>query len=141
MRIFIDSSVIISALLSPEGGSAKIIELCEAGIFDGYISGQVRNEILMVIERKIPEIKKVFLALLNTDSLSLLETVPAKFISNAEKWISDPNDVHILAAAKFLDVDCLITLDIRHFIKDTSVAKLSGLKILPPKDFLKSDLF
>lgn len=136
ITVFIDSSVLIAAFLSPTGGSARIIELCEAEIIKGYTSMYVLDEVGQVFKRKFgkesPNLKK----LLKSAKISL--AVPtAKAINKAKKWISDGNDAPVLAAAAKAKVDYLATLDIRDFIKDTTVAKKSGLKILTPGDFLQ----
>lgn len=138
MKIFIDSSVIIAGLLSDSGGSAKIMGFCESKLLEGHISSQVVEEISSVIKRKIPEISEDFNALVRFSNLKILKMVPKEIQSKAKTWITDPNDSHILAAAKHLQVDYLLTLDIHHFIKDKSVAKKSQLKILTPKEFLQT---
>lgn len=141
MKIFIDSSMLIAALISPQGGSAKILELCEAGLVEGHISKQVIYEITRVIERKLPALGPHFSRLLKITALKILPIVSKNLIRKASMWISDKNDAPVLAAAKFLRVDYLLTLDIRHFIKDPAVAKKSGVKIMSPGDFLKISIF
>lgn len=141
MKIFIDSSVIIAGLLSASGGSAKILELRESKLVEGNISAQVVEEISSVIKRKIPEMNENFRALLKHSNLKILKMVPTGIQNEAKNWIKDPNDRHILAAAKYLKVDYLLTLDLHHFIKDQNVAKKSGLKIITPKEFLQNIKF
>ena len=136
MRVFIDSSVIIAALLSPTGASTVILLFCEMQMITGYISQDVAREIKIVLERKFPEKKKQFEKLLWETNLKLIHAKNKKLFFKAKKWIKDPHDVHILVAAKEAKVDYLITLDIRDFIKDTAVSEKSGLKICTPGDFL-----
>ncbi len=138
MKIFIDSSVIIAALLSHSGGSAKIMELCESKIIEGHISHQVIKEIDGVIKRKIPELAPHFKTLIQKSNLKILPSIPKEINELAKGWIKDPDDAHILAAAKFINVDYLLTLDIHHFIKDENVATQSKLKILTPKEFFQT---
>lgn len=137
MKIFLDSSVLISVMISSTGGSAKVLELCEGGFLNGYISDDVVQEVTRVIDRKLPELKRDFLKLIKVTKLSVLKKIPGAIKKQAALWISDPKDVDILAAAKHLEVDFLLTLDIRHFITDVSVAKKSGLRILTPAEFLR----
>lgn len=137
IRIFIDSSVIVAAMFSSEGGSSKILALCEAGLLEGNISKHVTDEVGEVLKRKLPEMTEDFENLLKLANLKVLKKVKEAEIARAKDWISDKNDVPILAAAKQLNVDVLITLDIRHFIKDGGVSKKSGLRILTPGEFLK----
>lgn len=137
MKIFLDSSVLIAAMLSPEGGSAKILMLCEADFFDGYISKEIINEVGQVLDRKLPEIKNIFQNLIKKTGLHIIKKLSRTELLKAKNWISDPKDVKVLAGAKKAKVDYLITLDIHDFILDKKVAIKSGLKILTPADFLQ----
>ena len=137
MKVFFDSSVIIAALLSPDGSSAKILGMCEAGLVKGFISNQVKEEIEKVIVRKFPEFMKFFRAILKISKLKIVKNPGMVRIKEARRWIADVNDAPILAAAKMANIDALLTLDIRHFIKDERVMKKSGLSIMTPADFLK----
>ncbi len=136
MKIFLDTNVLIAAILSSGGGSAQIIEMCEAGLFEGYISTEVYEEALEVIAKKFYEKKMKFEKTIN--SALYVKKIPANsnLWKKADSWIQDPDDVMVLVGAKFLEVDTLVTLDVRDFIKDTQVAKKSGLKIVTPGDFL-----
>ncbi len=137
IKIFIDSSVIISALISTEGASRQVLMLCEATTLDGIISDKVVEEIKRVTKLKFPEMEVILDEILNRAKFKIIDKVPAAISKKAQAWISDPNDVPILAAAKFAEVDVLLTLDIRHFIRDLNVSKKSGLKIMTPGEFLQ----
>lgn len=137
IKIFIDSSVLIAGLISDEGASAKILSFCESGILEGWISHQVIKEVEENIKRKIPQILNNFQKLKLRSNLKILKILNTSILDKAQKWIKDKNDAPILAAAKQLNVDVLLTLDLRHFIKDTNVSKKSGLKIMTPGEFLK----
>ena len=137
MKIFLDSSVLIAAFLSPEGGSAQILEFCEAGLLQGNISRDVIREIEEVVARKLPEIRSKIQKIIRFSALKIIGKIRPALLKKSKGWIADPGDAKILAAAKQNDVQYLITLDLRHFIKDPRVAEKSGLKILTPGDFLK----
>lgn len=137
MKIFLDSSVLIAALLSSEGGSAQILEFCEAGLLQGNISRDVLREIEEVVQRKLPEIHSKIRKIMRSSSLKIIGKIHPLLLKKSRGWIADPGDAKILAAAKQGRVQYLITLDLRHFIKDPRVAEKSGLKILTPGDFLK----
>ncbi len=137
MKIFIDSSVVIAALLSPGGGSAQTINFCEIPILDGYISLDVIGEVKEVIERKLPGIHKEFEKLLKIASLKVVKKISPPLLRNVKRWLDHPKDAKILAAAKMAHVDCLVSLDIKHFIKDPRIAEKAQIKILTPGDFLK----
>lgn len=137
MKIFLDSSVLIAAFLSPEGGSAQILEFCEAGLLQGNISLDVLREIKEVVKRKLPEIHPQIQKIIRSSSLKVIGKIRPSLLKKSRGWIADPGDAKILAAAKQGGIQYLITLDLRHFIKDPRVAEKSGLKILTPGDFLK----
>lgn len=137
IKVFIDSSVLIAGLISDEGASAKILGLCESEIFEGWITNQVLEEVERNIQRKIPQIFKNFFKIKIKSKLKVLKSLNPATLKKAENWIKDKSDVPILAAAKQLNVDVLLTLDLRHFIKDLNVSKKSGLQIMTPGEFLK----
>ncbi len=137
IKIFIDSSVIISAMISSEGASRQVLTLCEAETLDGVISDKVIEEVGRVIMIKFPKMKGDFEALLRIVKFKIIKKISGDLLLRAKKWISDENDVPILAAAKFAKVDVLLTLDIRHFIRDPDVSKKSKLKIMTPGEFMR----
>lgn len=137
MKIFFDSSVVLAALWSETGASAKIIMLCEAGIFEGYLSEEVIEEVRKVLERKAPETLPQFKKLLKVTRLKILSKVKKSEVEKAKKWIKDANDAPILASAKKAKVDALLTLDLKDFIRDPGVAKKSDLTIWTPGEFLQ----
>ena len=137
MKIFFDSSVLIASLLSDTGGSAKLLNLCEVKSLSGYISEDVVVEVEIVLNRKFPALLEIFRKNTAETNLIIVKFASSAKLKEASTWIKDPNDAKILAGAKEADVDFLVTLDIRDFIKDTSVSKKSGIKILTPGDMLK----
>lgn len=137
IKIFFDSSVIISAIISTEGASRKILTMCEAAILDGIISGKVVEEVNRVAKIKFPGIQMNLDEILKKAKLKIINKIPPEILSKAKSWISDSDDAPILAAAKSAEVDVLLTLDIRHFIRDLNVTKKSGLKIMTPGEFLQ----
>lgn len=137
LKIFFDSSVIISAIISKEGASRQILTFCEGHIMEGWISQLVKEEISRNIKRKLPELQNELDNILKISRFKIIEKIPPKLLAKTKNWIKDKNDAHILAAAKLADVNVLLTLDIRHFIKDQEVAKKSNLQILTPGEFLK----
>lgn len=137
MKVFLDTSVLVAALLSPEGGSAQIVEFCEAKLFQGVISSDVDRELMEVIRRKFPEVELHAKKILKAAHLKIIKKTAPTFLKKASRWIEYLNDAKILAAAKQGKTDYLITLDIRHFLKDPKIAQKAGMKISTPGDFLK----
>ncbi|MDP4008061.1 MAG: PIN domain-containing protein [Candidatus Peregrinibacteria bacterium] len=138
MLIFIDSSVVVAALFSSTGASAEIFELCEMSFCKAVISECVVDEVERTLKKKSIEHLNIFRDLLKISKVKILPKPTKKELNTASSWIKDPDDVHILASAKSVNVDALLTLDIRHFIKDENVSRLSGLDIFTPGEFLNS---
>lgn len=137
IKIFLDTSVIIAALLSPEGGSAQIATFCEAKLLQGFVSSDVKKELTEVIQKKFPEAKSNIDKLLQIMHLKTVKKLKPALFKKALKWISHHNDAKILAAAVQSETDYLLTLDIRHFLKNPAVAQKSNLKICTPGNFLQ----
>jgi predicted nucleic acid-binding protein len=137
MKIFLDTNVLLAATLSSNGASAQILKLCEADFIQGYISSELFEEALEVIARKFPGKEQKFKRVVG--STLHVEKIPSRspLWKKAASWIQDPDDIMVLVGAKYLDVDWLITLDLRDFIRDSRVAQKSGLKISTPGDFLE----
>lgn len=138
MKIFFDSSVLIAALFSPTGGSAKLLYYCEMEVAEGYVSTEVVDEVKTVLFRKFPTASSLFNSLLKNANLRTVKKTPPVLKKEAKNWIKDSNDAHVLASAKFAKVDVLVTLDVRDFIKNTDVSRLSGLTIMMPGELLEN---
>ncbi len=137
MKIFLDTSVLLAATLSSNGASACIVNLCAADLIQGFVTTDVFEEALNVIQRKFPDQKALYEKVMQSGLTIKKAPKNSPLWARAKNWIKDPNDVMILVGAKHLEVDYLITLDLRDFIKDTQVGRKSELKILTPGDFLE----
>lgn len=136
MRIFLDSSVIIAALHSNTGASAQILALSQEEILEVFISNQVEEEVMDVLDRKYAYLKPTFKNLLKFSKLKQVNTSDKDITKEARSWIKDPKDVKILLGAKAAHAHYILTLDLRDFIKDKTVSEKTGLAILTPGEFL-----
>ena len=137
-RIFIDSSVIIAALLSPKGGSFYIL----SNLYDSFIfqtNEYAVEEMKLIISNKFKNnpglMSKLFL-LIGLSKMIILPHPDKDIVKRLQKYISK-NDSPILASA-LLNSDYLITLD-NEFFKDDILerAQKQGVSILKPKDFIE----
>ncbi|MFH1889971.1 MAG: PIN domain-containing protein [Candidatus Kuenenbacteria bacterium] len=131
--VFLDSSVIFSATKSKLGGSFRILEECRAGTFQAVISKRVIREVQINLQEKHPELLSVFYNFLFEVGFQI--TNPTITLIKKCQEIINPDDAVILAAALKAKVDCLITLDKKHFM-DMNVTKKAPIVILTPRDFL-----
>ena len=137
-KVFLDSSVIIAAILSSQGGSFYILnQLKDMCIFqtNEYVFLEIQ-EILRTKFIKHPLLTNYFLVLLGTAGVVMLPNPPKSNVLRAHESIS-LNDAPILAAA-LLSSDYLLTLDNEFFNHRVSsfVAK-NNLIISKPKEFIE----
>ena len=136
LTLFLDSSVLISALNSPIGASAKILNLAKEQKITLIISPYIIDETKRVIQKKLPKLKAPLIELEKENLLKISKDPNIPKVKSALKIIKDPKDAPILAAAIKSKATFLITLDKKDFIDDKNVAKKSKLKILTPGDFI-----
>lgn len=133
-KIYLDASVIIAALLSPTGGSAKIIELSGLGIFVAITSQTVIEEVeahSLKIKKERIEIRKFI-----THSRVLVrEKLLLSEIEMIEKI--DVEDAHLIAGAKLTGCNFLVTLDKKHLLKTEIKEYFKPLKIVTPGELLE----
>lgn len=127
MRILVDTNILISAILFPNGKPAQaLLKVTEE--HEMVLCEQNLMELREVVKRKVPGL------LPNVEALLLelsYELIP---ISNdMEKTMRDPKDQPILNAAIHANVDLLITGD-----KDFLVLKLDQPKCLTAAQFLEN---
>jgi predicted nucleic acid-binding protein len=115
LRIFIDSDVVISSLISVSGAAYALLH-AKSGKFVAYVSNYSTIELEGVITRPHLNLSKEDLR----QRLSGLSTVAIK-MSDQEiereftKYVTDINDAHIVAGTKLANASFLITYNIRHF--------------------------
>lgn len=123
IRIFADASILIAGADSKTGASNAVIKLAEIGLCRLVVSHQVLEEAERNLRNKLPRALTNFEAQIRQLAL---EVVPDPSPQEAAKWehIIEAKDAPILAAAVIAQVDCLITLNTKHFTQ--YVAEQSG---------------
>ncbi|MDD4990378.1 MAG: putative toxin-antitoxin system toxin component, PIN family [Candidatus Pacebacteria bacterium] len=134
LKIFLDSSALISGLNSSNGGSGIIISAFLANKISAIISVQVIDEVQKNINEKFPLLQGSFLGFLVSQPI-IASQPTLKEITRAYEIIKT-NDAPILAAAVKAKPDFLITLDTKHFFKK-EVMESVPFTICSPKDFLQ----
>jgi predicted nucleic acid-binding protein len=135
---FVDSSVLITALLSSTGGSFAILSQCHP-FFAFQINEYVLVETQEILRTKFvkrPDLASDLFTLLGAASIVVLPDPSKREVTTAAKAISE-NDAPILASA-LKSSDYLITLD-NEFLSERVrvIAKKKSLTILKPGDFLE----
>lgn len=133
-KIYLDASVIIAGILSPNGGSAKIIELSSLGIFICLTSQTVIEEIeehTLKINKGKQEIQKYIVS----SNILVREKILLSEIEKIKKI--DTDDAHLIVGAKLTKCDFLVTLDKKHLLKPDIKKYFKPLKIVTPGELLE----
>lgn len=134
IKIFADSDVVISSLISELGAAY-------------YLINRVKN-LKLIISNYSKEELNIVCTRLNINKLKLKKLIKGRFeVIKVEKNIKeikhqfkdytlDPNDAHIVAGAELSQADFLITYNLKHFKVD-KIKKDLGIYILNPANLLQ----
>ncbi len=116
-RIFLDTSVIFAAVLSPTGGARKLFLLGGAGLMRLVVGPTVLRECQGVTQRKNPTTLPDLAQLLSSGLVETSQAPTQKQISAAEEYVQYAPDAHVLAEAMLAKPDWFVTHDKEHFLK------------------------
>jgi predicted nucleic acid-binding protein len=140
VRLFLDSNVILSGLLSDRGAPRIILDLLSLGL--PFLMGSTGQYNLMEIERnlkkRMPGIMPVYKRYLPLLNLTVMPMSKPEELREFFGKITD-KDIPVLVSAIKGKADFLITGDRRHFEKLKGVEKYQ-LKIVTPSEFIDSIL-
>ena len=128
MRIMVDTNVLFSAILFPQGQAAKVLQKCIAEN-DIVIPSYVIDELKRVVKKKFPN--KLHDIDLFFEKLSFELVYTPEKIDEGLFTIRDKKDYPILYTAIIENVDVLITGD--EDFKDTDI---KHPEILSPSEFI-----
>lgn len=133
LNLFLDSSVLFTAVNSSFGGSAKLFTLTQVKL---HVSSVVLHEVEKNVRKKLGEIYfERFFRLV--DQLVIMDRIPSRREIEAAKRVIVDKDSVILA--QFLESNCthLVTLDKRDFLQDIVFEFVKPKKIWTPKMFFE----
>jgi putative PIN family toxin of toxin-antitoxin system len=135
-KVFVDSSVIISSLISNKGASYYCLVSAKNKGYKLFISEFILKELLDVVERKFPNLLMRFFEILTLGEISIVNNPNKKDLKQLKNLVEE-KDAPILASAIKEKVNFLLTLD-KGFLnqKVINFASKHKLKILMPKDFI-----
>jgi len=140
VRLFLDSNVILSGLLSDRGAPRIILDLLSLGL--PFLMGSTGQYNLMEIERnlkkRMPGIIPVYKRYLPLLNLTLIPMPKREELREFFGKIAD-KDIPVLVSAIKGKADFLITGDRRHFEKLKGIENYQ-LKIVTPSEFIDSIL-
>jgi predicted nucleic acid-binding protein len=135
IKIFFDSSALISGVISTNGAARVLLQLAESDELVIIINEQVIAETERILAKKSPRNLPAYRSFIKAVHPTIMKEF-ADDVARCLYMISDPTDAPILAAAIKAKVDFLVTHNRRHFLDDPKVAERSGLKIGTPGDAL-----
>ena len=128
MRVVLDTNIIVSACLRPEGAPATIVELALLGTFTVYLSPNVLGEYREVLAR--PKFSRQIERI--TVLLEGIEEVAVVVMPDRRIEISpDEEDNRLLECAEAAEADFLVTGNRKHFPES-----FGATRVVAPRDFL-----
>lgn len=134
-RVFLDSDVIIASLLSEKGASYFFLHDVGFANIDFFITDFSLLEIQEVIKRHPIEAEKLSELVEKRLTVKKLDQASSK-LKRMQEYVSDDNDMHIIAGASQVKVKFLITYNITDFKIDL-IHKAFDIKVIRPAGFLQ----
>lgn len=135
-KIFIDSSVLIAAAISPTGSARDLIMRSFRNKLKVVISDLVIAETQKNLANKAPQALpalQLFLEVLNPEVVSPTKT----FILKASKVV-ELKDAPIVAGASYSKADYLVTFDRKHLLQQKREIKtILKVKVVTPDELIK----
>lgn len=136
-RIFLDTSVIIAAVLSETGSARKLFRLGEAGVIQLIVGSNVLRECNEVVRRKVPASLPTLAYLLELGMVEIASESPDDFIEQASGIVAYEPDAYVLAEAMSVNPDWFIAHDKAHFLKANPSSNLA-FRIGTPGDLIQA---
>lgn len=123
MKIFVDSDVVISSLLSNTGAAYQLLN--------------TDNDVMKIISNLSQKELKIVMTRLNIDKpLPILEIVNIEDFRKYAVYSNDPFDTHIVAAADQAKAKFLITYNLKHY-KIDKIKQDLDIIVMTPGTFLQ----
>ena len=145
VRAVVDTNVLVSAVLSPKGPSARIFAQFRRGRFELVISPALLDEFLEVLLR--PRMR-LLTSMTVRQSVQMVVNIRRRahvvggLYADIDMVPTDPKDNPVLAGALEGDAEYLVTQDKRDLLalKDHHVAGYRTIHIVTPASFLRNVL-
>ncbi len=119
-RVFLDSSLLIAAILSPREDSAsrQLLRLGETGVVELRVSREVLRDAEYLIRRRNPALLPLLALLLDQCRVKIVSDAPAETIEQCLEMTGYLPDARVLAAAVECGADIFATYDTEHFLQN-----------------------
>ena len=134
-EIFLDTSVIIAAVMSPTGGARLLFHLAHAGTIQLLVGKGVLQEAEEVMRRKAPELLGLLAQLLDEAGVEISKPPTTAQKEKARSLLSYAPDATVLVQAISAKPDWFVSHDKEHFVENPDLDDLP-LKIGKPGDVI-----
>jgi predicted nucleic acid-binding protein len=134
-EIFLDTSVMIAALMSPTGGARLLFHLAQAGTVKLLVGKGVLREAEEVMQRKAPELLGLLAQLLDEAGIEISKPPTPAQQKKAQSMLSYTPDANVLAQAISANPDWFVSHDKAHFVGNPALDELP-FKIGTPGDVI-----
>ncbi len=119
-RVFLDSSALIAAILSPREDSAsrRLLRLGEAGVVALRASREVLRDAEYLVRRRNPALLPLLALLLDQANVKIVSNAPEEMIEQCLEMTGYLPDARVLAAAVECGADIFATYDTEHFLQN-----------------------
>lgn len=132
-RIFLDSSVLFTAVNSPMGGSAKLFTLKNITlVVSPVVLAEVERNCIKKLE--IYHIERFFHLV---SLLTILDQLPEDHAMKEAKKVIHEKDAVILAEVKQSRCDIVVSLDTKHFFTKQAQDFLKPTRVMTPKEVIE----
>ncbi len=140
VKVFLDSNVILSGLLSDKSYPRIILDLCCLRLeFIQFFTGEYNLiEIERNLKKKLPQALKVYKKYLPSLNLQIVPLPDKKLVRKLSREVA-PKDAPVLASAIIAEVDFLVTGDKKDF-DPLKGEKHYPFTILSPSEFINEKL-
>lgn len=134
LTVFLDSSVILSALASATGGSRKMISAGTKGKLRLCTTPFVIEEVAKHVHKLGVNPDKLE-TLLKKKVIRTVSDAPHHVVKKLRSATVDPDDAPILAGAVISGADVLVSLDKGHILTDRVRRALKPILVFSPREF------
>jgi putative PIN family toxin of toxin-antitoxin system len=130
MKIVLDTNVLVSGMINPDGPPGKVLDLAMAGEVTVYIDARIESEYHEVLSREgLP----LSIERARTNLATILEIAVRVTATPLHIQIPDPDDLKFIEVAVAAGADCIVTGNKRHFPKRAA----RGVPVLSPFEFMQ----
>ena len=129
MKVVVDTNVLVSGLLSPDGSPGKIVRMILNGVLRVCFDGRILAEYDLVLKRSEFAFVASHVTNLLTQIVAAGESISPSPIACR---LPDSTDEPFLEVSLAAQAECLITGNLKHF----PLSSRQGVRVLPPREFL-----